>query len=150
MKQITLALLAAAIMLGSAGTADIYSAKDLEAMKVKLAEAHPAFKSQSLKNYGNHYTMLAYREATGSAELHEHETDILMVAEGGASIIIGGKLIDQHTEKPGEIRAKSIAGGEKHAFGAGAVVHIPAGVPHQVVLGKGETVSYFVVKVLDK
>jgi mannose-6-phosphate isomerase-like protein (cupin superfamily) len=147
MKQITLGLLAVSVLLGAAGPADVYSAKDLEAMKDKLAATHPAFKSQALKNYGNHYSMLAYREATGSAELHEHEADVLVVEDGGGSIIIGGKLVDQHTEKPGEIRAKSIAGGQKYDFGPGAVVHVPAGVPHQVILEKGKTVSYFVVKV---
>ncbi len=147
MKFLTTGLLAATVMLGAAAPADIYSAKDLQAMEAKLAATHPSFKSQALKTYGNHYTMLAYREASGSAELHEHEADILMVEEGGGSIIIGGKLVDQHTEKPGEIRAKSIAGGEKFAFGPGAVVHVPAGVPHQVVLEKGKTVTYFVVKV---
>jgi mannose-6-phosphate isomerase-like protein (cupin superfamily) len=147
MKQITLGLFAAAALLGAAGTADIYSAKDLQAMGAKLAETHPSFKSENLKDYGNHHTMLAYRESTGSAELHAHETDIMLFEEGHGTVITGGKLVDAHTEKPGEIRAKSIAGGDHQAFGPGTVVHVPAGVPHQVVLEKGKPVLYFVVKV---
>jgi mannose-6-phosphate isomerase-like protein (cupin superfamily) len=147
MKHITLGLFAATALLGAASTVDVYSPKDLQATKAKLAEGHPAFKSESFKNYGNHYTMLAYREASGSAELHEHEADILVFQDGEGTLITGGKLVDQHTEKPGEIRAKSITGGEKHPFGPGYVIHVPAGVPHQVVLEKGKTVSYFVVKV---
>jgi mannose-6-phosphate isomerase-like protein (cupin superfamily) len=147
MKYITLGFAAATVLLGASSQVDIYSPKDLQATKAKLAETHPSFKSESLKNYGNHYTMLAYREATGSAELHEHEADILVFQDGEGTLITGGKLVDAHTEKPGEIRAKSITGGEKHAFGPGYVIHVPAGVPHQVVLGKGGKVSYFVVKV---
>ncbi|HMF76516.1 MAG TPA: hypothetical protein VK604_12710 [Bryobacteraceae bacterium] len=147
MKQITLGLLAASVLLGAAGPVDIYSAKDLQVMEAKLAETHPSFKSQALKNYGNHYSMLAYREATGSSELHEHEADILVFEEGEGTIITGGKMVDAHTEKPGEIRGKSISGGERHPFGPGCVIHVPAGVPHQVVLEKGKKVAYFVVKV---
>jgi mannose-6-phosphate isomerase-like protein (cupin superfamily) len=147
MKYITLGLFATSVLLGASGAVDIYSPKDLQAMKAKLADTHPSFKSEALKNYGNHYSMLAYREATGSAELHEHEADILVFEEGEGTLLTGGKLVGPHTEKPGEIRAKSITGGEKHPFAPGYVIHVPAGVPHQVVLEKGKQVSYFVVKV---
>ena len=59
----------------------------------------------------------------------------------------GGKLTGSHTEKPGELRGKSISGGEKHSFGPGDVIHIPAGIPHQVLVDKGQPVTYFVIKV---
>ncbi len=146
-----LALLTASVLPGAAaGQIDDYSSKDIQAMKAKLAASHLSFKSQSLKNYGNHYTMLAYREATGSSEMHEHETDILMFEDGEGTLITGGKIVDGHTEKPGEIRGKSISGGERHTFGPGDVIHVAAGVPHQVVLEKGKTVTYFVVKVIGQ
>jgi uncharacterized RmlC-like cupin family protein len=32
---------------------------------------------------------------------------------------------------------------------AGDVVHIPAGLPHQMMLGAGETVAYFVLKIRE-
>ena len=75
--------------------------------------------------------MLAYREATGSAEVHEHEADIFVVESGEATIVTGGKLVDGHAQKPGEIRGTSIDGGERHPLAAGDIIHIPAGVPHQ-------------------
>lgn len=138
--------LGAGILLSASSQVDFYTAKELQAMKAKLAASHPTFKSESLKNYGNHYTMLAHREATGSSELHEHEADILFFQDGSGTLITGGKVVDPHTEKPGEIRGKSIAGGERHPVGTGDVVHIPAGVPHEVILDKGQQVTYFVVK----
>jgi mannose-6-phosphate isomerase-like protein (cupin superfamily) len=126
---------------------DIYSTKDLAAAKDKLAQKRAPFAAQELARYGNHYTMLAYREATGSAEVHEHEADIFVVQSGEATVVTGGKLINGKAQKPGEIRGTSIDGGERHALAAGDIIHIPAGVPHQLLIEKGKAFTYFVVKV---
>ena len=144
--------LAAGLVAGTAvaaeqGTVDIYSAKDLSGIGQKLAQKQTPAVSQDLKRYGNHYTMVAHREATGSAEVHEHEADFFFVESGSASILTGGKVANPKTEKPGEIRGSAITGGERHAISVGDVVHIPAGVPHQLQIEKGKPFTYFVVKV---
>ncbi len=41
-------------------------------------------------------------------------------------------------------------GGTKQEVAAGDVVHIPAGVPHQMLLPQGGTITYFVVKIREK
>jgi mannose-6-phosphate isomerase-like protein (cupin superfamily) len=146
-KLIALALTCAALALARGQTVDIYSAKDLAAAKNKLAQKRAPFAAQDLARYGNHYTMLSYREATGSAEVHEHEADIFVVESGEATIVTGGKLINGHAQKPGEIRGTSIDGGERHQLAAGDIIHIPAGVPHQLLIEKGKAFTYFVVKV---
>lgn len=130
-----------------AATVDIIPAKELQGVGDKLAAKKAPFASENLKRWGNHYTMLAYREATGSSELHEHEADLFVIQSGEGTLVTGGKLVGSHVEKPGELRGTSIAGGEKHTFGPGDVVHIPAGTPHQMLVEKGKTVTYFVVKV---
>ena len=142
-----LAVACAAVGLAAGETVDIYSVKDLTAAKNKLAQKRAPFAAQDLARYGNHYTMLAYREATGSAELHEYEADIFVVESGNATIVTGGKLINGHVQKPGEIRGTSIQGGERHPLAAGDIIHIPAGVPHQLLIEKGRAFTYFVVKV---
>jgi mannose-6-phosphate isomerase-like protein (cupin superfamily) len=142
-----LALACATFGVAAAQNVDIYSAKDLAAAKNKLVQKRAAFAAQDLVRYGNHYTMLAYREATGSAEVHEHEADIFIVESGEATLVTGGKLINGHAQKPGEIRGTSIEGGERHGLAAGDIIHIPAGVPHQLLIEKGKTFTYFVVKV---
>ncbi|MGH9697517.1 MAG: cupin domain-containing protein [Bryobacteraceae bacterium] len=91
--------------------------------------------------------MLAYRAATGSSEVHEQVADIFVIESGEGTLLSGGKLTGSHAEKPGELRGTSIAGGEKHSFGPGDVIHIPAGTPHQVLVNKGKPVTYFVIKV---
>jgi mannose-6-phosphate isomerase-like protein (cupin superfamily) len=143
----TLCLLAAAIILPAAEPGiDIYTAKDLQAASQALAKGGKPFASRELARYGNHYTMLAMREATGSSEVHEHEADIFVVENGRATLVTGGKVVSPHTEKPGEIRGTSISGGERHEVAAGDVIHIPAGVPHQILVEKAPF-DYFVVKV---
>ena len=62
-------------------------------------------------------------------------------------MLTGGQLVDQKTTAPGEIRGKSVQGGTRQELKAGDVVHIPAGMPHQMLLSDGDTVTYFVVKV---
>jgi mannose-6-phosphate isomerase-like protein (cupin superfamily) len=148
MKNILLSLLAATVLIAAATNAvDRYSSMDLAAIKDKLAAAHPTFKSEQLKQYKGHYTMVAHREATGSSEVHEHEADLLVIEDGDGTLITGGKLINPHVEKPGELRGTSIAGGEKVHFSAGEIIHIPAGVPHQMLVEKDKPVTYFVMKV---
>ena len=91
--------------------------------------------------------MLAYREETGSSEVHEHEADIFVIEDGEATIVTGGKVVNPKTQKPGEIRGTSITGGERHMLATGDIVHIPAGTPHQLMIEKGKPFMYFVVKV---
>ncbi len=117
MRQLALLALAAGLAMAAGPGVDIYSAKQLQEMGGKLSQKRTQFASENLVRYGNHYTMLAYREATGSSEVHEHEADIFVVESGEATIVTGGKVVDPHTEKPGEIRGKSIEGGERHQLG---------------------------------
>lgn len=125
---------------------DIYTSGDLQATGQALAKGGKTFGSKDLARYGNHYTMLAMRESTGSSELHEHEADIFVVESGKATIVTGGKMVRPHTEKAGEIRGTSIEGGERHVLQTGDIIHIPAGVPHQLLVEKAPF-EYFVVKV---
>ena len=147
MKLVVLALMTA--LLGLSADVDIYSPQAIKTMTDKLSLKGGGFSSEPLKKYGNHYTMIAHREATGHSEVHEKEADIFVITEGTATILTGGKLVNSHMEKAGELRGTSIAGGEKHILEQGSIIHIPAGVPHQVVLENGKPFTYFVVKVIE-
>jgi mannose-6-phosphate isomerase-like protein (cupin superfamily) len=147
MEKLILSLVAASSLFAASDTVDHYSAQDLTAIQEKLSAAHPTFKSEQLKQYKGHYTMLAHREATGSSEVHEHEADIFVITEGEGTLVTGGKLVHSRVEKPGEFRGTSISGGENVHYAPGDIIHIPAGVPHQLLVEKGKQVTYFVVKV---
>jgi mannose-6-phosphate isomerase-like protein (cupin superfamily) len=126
---------------------DVFTAKDLQAK----ARSHPAkgaaYSDLNLAKYGNHYLLLVSREETGSSELHQNVADVFVVEAGEATLLSGGKMVKPHTTQPGEIRGSSIEGGARHALTTGDVVHISAGVPHQLILEKGKPFTYFVVKV---
>jgi mannose-6-phosphate isomerase-like protein (cupin superfamily) len=146
-KQLIVALALSALAMGATTNVDVYSTKDVAALSQKLLQKRTQFVGQQLERYGNHYTMLAVRTKTGSSELHEHEADVFVIESGRAALVTGGKIVNPHTEKPGEIRGTSIEGGERRQVAEGDIIHIPANVPHQLVIENGKPFTYFVVKV---
>ena len=117
-------------------------AKHLQAM----AEKGDGSASETLQKYPHHYTMLAFRRSNGGGELHQHFADVFYILDGHATVVTGGHLVDQKTTGPGEIRGKAVEGGARQELKAGDIVHIPAGMPHQMLVTDGGTVTYFVVK----
>lgn len=116
----------------------------------KIALQGDGSASQILEKYPRHYTMLAYRSRSGGAELHQKYADLFYILDGRATIVSGGHVESPKTSAPGEIRGTAVAGGSTQDVSAGDVVHIPAGVPHQMLLPEGGTVTYFVVKIQEK
>lgn len=128
----------------------LWRASELKGLEKKLApKVDPKFKvaSEPMGKFGNHSFMLAYREASGESELHETQADIFVVQSGEANFIVGGKMVGAKTTAPGEVRGTSIEGGRQMKLGPGDVIHIPAKVPHQVLLEPGKQFTYLVVKV---
>ncbi len=90
--------------------------------------------------------MLAERTEPGQAELHENETDVFYIVDGSATFVTGGKLQEQRTTGPGQIRAKSIEGGQVHQLSKGDAIVIPKNTPHWCK-AVDVKVAYFVAKV---
>jgi mannose-6-phosphate isomerase-like protein (cupin superfamily) len=156
--KVTAIVLMAVAMLGHASlgqeampTPDQYSPADLAAMEKKLEQkAEPSgLATETLKQYSSDYTMLAYRSKTGKAELHEKFADFYFVVGGEATLVSGGKIVNSSTTAPGEVRGDSVQDGKEIKLKKGDIVHIPANIPHQLVLAKGTTFQYFIVKVQE-
>ena len=113
----------------------------------ELAAKGDGSASETLEKYPRHYTMLAFRQKSGGGELHQHFADVFVILDGHATVVTGGKIVDEKSTEPGEIRGKSVDGGTRQEVRPGDVVHIPAGLAHQTMVADGETVTYFVVKV---
>ena len=103
--------------------------------------------SPSGAKFDNHGLGISHRDHDGLAEVHENQTDIVVVQKGEATLVAGGELVDPKTLRPGELQGSSIKDGVRKSLTAGDVVHIPAGMPHQFFLGTGKQITYFVVKV---
>jgi mannose-6-phosphate isomerase-like protein (cupin superfamily) len=106
--------------------------------------------SETLDKYPHHYTMLAFRSRNGGGELHENYADLFYILDGHATVMTGGEIADRKTTAPGEVRGSGVNGGARQEVKAGDVVHIPAGMPHQMLVPEGATITYFVVKVQEK
>jgi mannose-6-phosphate isomerase-like protein (cupin superfamily) len=152
MRAFAIAILTAAAALpagsGPAGF-ELWKSGDLQAFEQKLSPKISAQKiaTQPLGSYGNHTVLIAHREGSGEAELHETQNDVMVVESGEATLVVGGTVVDPRTTAPHEIRGPSIKGGEKKSLAAGDVVHIPVKVPHQMLLESGKQITYFVVKI---
>jgi mannose-6-phosphate isomerase-like protein (cupin superfamily) len=103
--------------------------------------------NETLANWGTHQLLVVHREATGQAEYHETQADIIVVRAGSGSIKIGGKIMDGKTTAPNEIRGSWIEGAELHQLREGDVMHIPAKTAHQVMLETTQTIDYLAIKV---
>jgi mannose-6-phosphate isomerase-like protein (cupin superfamily) len=135
----------------AAPTPDRYSAADLMAMEQKLEQKKDAsgLATETLKKYATDYSMLAFRSQSGKAELHEKFADFYVVVDGNATLVSGGTMVNGAPSAPGEVRGDSITGGKEMKLKKGDIVHIPANIPHQLTLAKGDTFQYFIVKVQE-
>lgn len=97
--------------------------------------------------FANHAISVSHRDKNGVAEVHEKQTDIVVVQSGEAKLTVGGTLVNQTTASPGELRGESIKDGVTKTLGPGDVVHIPSNMPHQFFVEPGKQITYFVVKV---
>jgi mannose-6-phosphate isomerase-like protein (cupin superfamily) len=156
--KVTLIVLMTAAMVGHSSlaqeampTPDQYSPADLMAMEKKLEQKADAsgLATETLKKYASDYTMLAYRNKSGKAELHEKFADFYFVVGGEATLVSGGHIVNSSTTAPGEVRGDSVQDGKETKLKKGDIVHIPADIPHQLVLAKGATFQYFIVKVQE-
>src|SRR5258708_3475090 len=95
--------------------------------------------------WGNHGLLAIRREGDGEAEVHDTQVDVITVISGEGSLIVGGTVMEPHTTAPGETRGKSIKGGVTKKMAPGDVIHIPAKVPHQMLVSK--LLTFQVVKV---
>ena len=142
---------ARAIAQDAAKTPDTYSPDTLMAMEKALAQKADAsgLASEPIKKYSTDYTLLAFRNQSGKAELHEKFADFYVVIEGNATLVSGGQMVNAKTTAPGEVRGDSIQDGKETKLKKGDIVHIPANIPHQLTLAKGDTFQYFVIKVQE-
>lgn len=149
MKNFLLVLAAVSVFAATPAGFQIWKSAELKGMGQKLSPKVDDHKvaTESLAKYGNHALMVAHREGTGLAELHEKQVDILIVENGEGTLVVGGTIANSKTVSPGEIRGDSISGGAKNHIAAGDVVHIPVNTAHQVLLAPGKQITYVAVKI---
>jgi mannose-6-phosphate isomerase-like protein (cupin superfamily) len=144
-------ILAGVLAQGTPAPVKIWKAADIDAKGGELAKKLDAQKvaSEIISTEGNRTFMVAHREGSGLAELHDKQADVMVISKGEVTMVYGGTVVDGKTTAPGETRGPSIKGGTEVKLGPGDVLHIPAKVAHQMKLAAGAKVTYFVIKVVE-
>ena len=154
MRYTLLTTLFATLLLqaGTPAPVQVWTAADLQSRGHALAQKLDANKvaTENLGTVGKRSFLVAHREGSGLAEVHDTQADIIVISSGQVTMVYGGTVIDGKTTGPGETRGASIQGGTEKLLGPGDVLHIPARVPHQMKLAAGAQVTYFVAKVVER
>jgi mannose-6-phosphate isomerase-like protein (cupin superfamily) len=90
---------------------------------------------------------IVHREKTSQAEAHATQADYLIINDGAGTILVGGKIVNGQTARPGEIRGDSIEGGTPYPVKAGDTLYVPKAMPHQFQVTPGQYIVYTVVKI---
>ena len=143
--------LAAIVAQASPAQVRIWKSTDIDGRGVALSKKLDAQKvaSEVVATDGNRTFMVAHREGSGLAEIHDTQADVMVISKGEITMVYGGTIVDGKTTAPGETRGPAIKGGTEVKLGPGDILHIPAKVPHQMKLDPGKQVTYFVTKVVQ-
>lgn len=142
-----LAAIPACLLLAAASSpsppAEVVRAARLRAMVATTTDglaAPPAFADPAAK------TVIVRRDRPGEVEVHALLNDVMVAQAGAATLIVGGRAEGGRDTAPNERRGGTIAGGRSYALHPGDVAWIPAGTPHQLVVPRGGSFTYVVVK----
>src|ERR1017187_1439285 len=106
----------------------------------ELAKNGDGSAREMLQGFPRHCAMLLFRNRDGMAEAHENFADVFYVLEGCAELATGGVVVDAVTVAPGETRGASVEGGSRQPLRVGDVAHVPAGLPHQMLVASGQSI----------
>ncbi len=141
-------LLAMALVAADPPGFAMYSSADLKARVDAAKPDDHKVRMNRVGSWGNHSMLAIRRDGDGEAEVHDTQVDVVFVRSGEGTLILGGTVVEPRTTGPGEIRGKSITGGVSKKMAAGDVIHIPAKIPHQMLVPK--SLTFEVVKVDSK
>lgn len=101
---------------------------------------------EKLGDYHDHLIATSYLRDDGPAEVHQSQIEIWIIQDGNATLVVGGEILEPTTFKPHEIRGLSIKGGSETPLTQGAIVHIPANLPHQLKIAPGKYLIYTTIR----
>ena len=110
----------------------VMSAQSLDDLNRKL---QPGNKTEELIDSAGMQLRVAIQHETNkvgaAAELHDASDDVYYVLEGGATLVLGGRLDLPKEVEPGEWRSPQIIDGKTYEIKKGDLVVVPRGTPNQ-------------------
>lgn len=129
-KQVSLALLlplaAAALAADAPAAPHYFKPAEVDAARARGDTGSVLIEEADFK------VMASRRDKPGQSEVHAADTDIFVVIDGQATIVIGGRMIDPRETSPGELRGSGIEGGTDYLLEKGVVLTVPRNTPHWV------------------
>lgn len=110
----------------------VMSAQSLDDLHRKLQPGNHT--EELIDSAGMQLRVAVLRESnkTGvAAEVHDAADDVYYVTEGGATLVLGGRLDSPQEVEPGEWRSPRIIDGKTYEIRKGDLVVVPRGTPHQ-------------------
>jgi mannose-6-phosphate isomerase-like protein (cupin superfamily) len=109
------------------------SSAEITAMIAKAKSEHKegqALIAQRLLQLQPYTANLEYRESVGPAAVHEKEAEFFYVVDGSATIVTGGKLVNESRTNPTNLTGTAIEGGISQDVAKGDVIFVPENTPH--------------------
>jgi mannose-6-phosphate isomerase-like protein (cupin superfamily) len=93
---------------------------------------------------------LSVRARSSDAVADAHWDEVMIVEQGSAVLITGGRIIGGQTNAEGETVGIRIEGGQRQGIAAGDILTVRAGTPHQLMLAPGTVCSAFVIRIHER
>ena len=119
------------------------TAKGLNALVAKITNG---LASTPVPTGSNAVVLMTARDRDGEVEVHTKLADELIMREGHARLRVGGTVTGQRQTAPNEFRGGTLTGDTVYDVNPGDVIYIPVGMPHQMLVPAGATVTYRAVK----
>ena len=73
---------------------------------------------------------LEYRASVANAAVHEKEAEVFYVIDGTATMVTGGKLVNETRTNPDNLSGTGIEGGMSRTVAKGDFIIVPENTPH--------------------
>ncbi len=87
--------------------------------------------AQPMLELGGYNGHMEYRASVGNAAVHEKEAELFYVIDGSATLVTGGKLVDEKRTDATNLAGSAIQGGTPREIAKGDWVLVPENTPHQ-------------------
>jgi mannose-6-phosphate isomerase-like protein (cupin superfamily) len=108
------------------------SAADVAALiaKARAERKDQPIISQRILQLSPYNANLEYRASVGPAAVHETEAELFYVIEGSATMMTGGKLVNEKRTDAANFNGTAIEGGTSRAIAKGDFIIVPEKTPH--------------------
>ncbi len=130
---LAIAVGAGALMAQQPAVKTFSSAADVEALLAKAKKdrkGNQPMVPEPILQLAPYNANLEYRAAVGPAAVHETEAEVFYVIDGSATMVTGGKLVEEKRTNAENLTGTAIEGGTSRTVAKGDFIIVPEKTPH--------------------